>query len=309
MRIRVLCLTLVVTVTAGFATMPDSRLVAAGGGSQPAVGKFAAAPDQLFTDKDVTLRYRELGTGTPVVLIHGYTAALESQMPLADALAASHHVIAFDVRGFGKSSKFADTAKFGPTLVHDVVRLLDHLKIPRAHLIGHSMGALIAANVAAQHPTRVVSAALIAAPFYADKATFRKEVAPWVADLESGKGLTSFMRWLFPRMEPAVAANFNDGVMKGNDLPSLIAVMRSLPELAIAGLRTADVPSLVAVGTGDPLHPLSVAFAESSPSAKLMEIDGADHLNVVAHPDVVRGMRELLQDAAAKTSGPAVVAH
>jgi pimeloyl-ACP methyl ester carboxylesterase len=110
-------------------------------------------------------------------------------------------------------------------------------------------------------------------------------------------------------MEPAVAANVNAGVMKGNDLPSLIAVMRSLPELAIAGLDTATVPSLVAVGTGDPLHPLSVAFAKSSRSAKLMEIDGADHLNVVAHPDVVRGMRELLQDAAAKTSGPAAVAH
>ena len=309
MRVRALYLTVVSVLALGVGALPEPRAMASAGATQAPLGKFATASDQLFTADGVTLRYRQFGTGTPVVLIHGYTASLESQTLLADALAASHRVIAFDVRGFGKSSKFADAKQFGRKMVDDVVRLLDHLEISRAHLIGHSMGALIAANVAAQHPTRVASAALIAAPFYASPATFSKEVAPWVADLESGKGLTSFMRWLFPAMEPAVAAGFNAQVMQGNDLPSLIAVMRSLPELAIAGLRTSDVPSLIAVGTGDPLHPLSVAFAKSSRGARLLEVDGADHLNVLANSDVLSAMRQLLQGTATKTSGPLAVAH
>jgi pimeloyl-ACP methyl ester carboxylesterase len=186
--------------------------------------------------------------------------------------------------------------------VDDVVRLMDHLKIPRAHLVGHSMGALISANVAARYPSRVSSVTLIAGPFYPDKATFTKETARWVADLEGGKGLANFMQWLFPKMEPAVATGASAQALKANDLPSLIAVMRTLPDLTIAGLSSPGVPAVVAVGTGDPLHPLSVDFANASANAKLLEIEGADHINVAANPDVIRAMRELIQRAAV-TSG------
>ena len=267
----------------------------------PAFPRLAMAPDQLLTAEGVTLRYKELGAGDAVVLIHGYTASLESLTPLADSLAPTHRVIALDVRGFGKSSKFAEASRFGQHLVDDVVRLMDHLKVDRAHLIGHSMGALIAANVAARYPARVSSAALVAGPFYADKATFTKEAARWTADLESGKGLTNFLQWLFPKMAPAMAAGMSEQAVKGNDLPSLIAVMRSLPELAIEGLRARDVPAVVAVGTGDPLHPLSVRFAKSSDGVKLLELNGADHITVIANPEVGRAMRELLQRGTTRT--------
>lgn len=268
-------------------------------GQTPAASKFAAATDRYLTGDGVTLRYRELGSGTPVVLIHGYTASLESLTALANALSADHRVIAFDVRGFGQSSKFADPARFGAQMVEDVIRLLDHLRLPRAHLVGHSMGALIAANVAARHPGRVASAGLIAAPFYPDKATFAAETARWTADLESGAGLANFIQWLFPTIAPALAQGLNVQMMKVNDLPSLIAVMRSLPELAIAGLPDAGVPALVTVGTGDPLHLLSTAFAKASPSARLLEIDGADHLAIVAHPEVLRALRDTMARAVA----------
>jgi pimeloyl-ACP methyl ester carboxylesterase len=267
-------------------------------GQAPASGTFAAAADQRLTADGVTLRYRELGSGDPVVLIHGYTQSLESLTLLADSLAPSHRVVAFDVRGFGQSSKFAEPARFGSQMVDDVVRLLDHLGIERAHLVGHSMGALIAAHVAARYPDRVASAGLIAAPFYLDKPTFTTEAARWSADLENGRGLVDFLQWLFPKMEAPVVAGFSAQIMKGNDLPSLIAVMRSLPDLAIAGMSPGSaVPALVAVGTGDPLHPLSTAFAKASPSARLLEIEGADHITIVSHPDVLRALRETMQRA------------
>jgi pimeloyl-ACP methyl ester carboxylesterase len=268
--------------------------------AQPAVGVFATAPDQMFTADGVTLRYREIGAGDPVVLIHGYTTALESQTGLANALATTNRVVAFDVRGFGKSSKFAVPDRFGQLMVDDVVRLMDHLKMTRAHLVGHSMGALIAANVAARYPKRVASATLIAGPYYRDKPTFTKESERWLGDLESGTGLVNFMQWLFPKMEPAMAAGLNGQAMKSNDLPSLIAVMRTLPQLAIAALPGSATPVVVAVGTGDPLHPLSVEFAKSSPGAKLLEIQGADHVSVAASPDVMRAMRAVI---AAKPPG------
>jgi pimeloyl-ACP methyl ester carboxylesterase len=269
--------------------------------AQPSASALAAATDQLFSADGVTLRYREAGTGDAVVLIHGYSATLESQLGFAKALASTNRVVALDVRGFGQSSKFAEPERFGQLMVDDVVRLMDHLKIARAHLVGHSMGALIAANVAARYPTRVASATLIAGPFYRDKPTFTKEAGRWVSDLEGGKDLANFLQWLFPKMEPAMATGMNAQAMKANDLPSLIAVMRTLPELAIAGLPAKTVAVVVAVGTGDPLHPLSVAFAESSPGAKLLEIPGADHVSIAANPEVVQAMRAAIAGKPAGT--------
>ena len=263
--------------------------------AQAPAAVLAKAPDQTFTADGVSLRYRDVGAGDAVVLIHGYTASLESMFGIGGPLASSHRIVGFDVRGFGESSKFSEPSRYGQAMVDDVVRLLDHLKIERAHLVGHSMGALIAANVAARYPARVRSATLIAGPFYADKATFTKEARPWVADLESGKGLQNFMTWLLPAMDPKVIAAFSAQAVKANDLASLIAVMRSLPELAIPGLKASGVKALVAVGTGDPLHTLSGSFAKTSMGVRLVEVEGADHISIAASPDVIRAMRDLLQ--------------
>jgi pimeloyl-ACP methyl ester carboxylesterase len=293
MRFGVLSLTVSCALTLGVPLSISNTVIAAGAAGQPAAGAFTTANDQMFSADGVSLRYREIGTGDPVVLIHGYSAALESQTGIANALASTNRVVALDVRGFGRSSKFGAPERFGQLIVDDVVRLMDHLKIARAHLVGHSMGALIAANVTARYPARVASATLIAGPFYPDKATFAKEAAPWVADLENGKGLVDFMRWLFPKMEPKMAAGMSGQAVKLNDLPSLIAVMRTLPELAISRLP-ATVPVVVAVGTGDPLHPLSVQFAKASPGANLLEIEGADHVSIAASPDVMRAMRAVI---------------
>jgi pimeloyl-ACP methyl ester carboxylesterase len=256
---------------------------------------LANAPDQQFTADGVTLRYRELGTGTPIVFIHGYSAALESMAGIARALPDTHRKVALDVRGFGRSTKFAEPAKFGQLMVDDVIKLMDHLKIQRAHLVGHSMGALIAANVAARYPARVGSASLVAGPFYADEATFSKETGRWAADLESGAGLVNFMKWLFPAMKPEMAGMMNAGALKSNDLPSLIAVMKSLPKLALAGLPKNGSTALLVAGTGDPLFPLSPAFAKQSPGSRMLEIANADHLSVITNAEAVNAMNEIVQ--------------
>lgn len=273
-----------------------SALVTASGPQQstpPAAAKPAllAAIDQELTAADVTLRYRDAGAGDALILIHGYSAALESMGGIAGALPPPYRTIALDVRGFGRSSKFAEASRFGQLMVDDVVRLMDHLKIARAHVLGHSMGALIAANVAARYPDRVSSAVLVAGPFYADEATFTHETSRWVTDLENGAGLKNFMLWLFPAFKPQMADMVNAQALKANDLPSLIAVMRSLPRLTIAGLPKDGNKALLVAGTGDPLFPLSSAFAKQSPGARLVEVPGADHVNVIMNADAVAAMR------------------
>ena len=251
------------------------------------------AADQAFTADGITLRYRDAGTGDPIVLIHGYGTTLESMGGIAKTL-PEYRLVALDVRGFGRSSKFSEPARFGQHMVDDVVRLMDHLKIQRAHVLGHSMGALIAANVAARYPDRVATATLVAGPFYSDEPTFERETNRWTADLESGKGLNNFMLWLFPGWKPEMASMANAGAMKSNDLGSLIAVMRSLPKMAIAGLPRNGDKALVVAATGDPLFPLSPAFVKRSPGARIVEVAGADHANVIAYPEAVTAIRERL---------------
>ena len=108
---------------------------------------------------DVTLHARDQGSGTPVVLLHGWPDTGDLWRHQVPALTmAGYRVIAPDLRGFGGSSKPTDLAAYtAPVLVGDVVGLLDALGIQRAHLVGHDWGAALTWMTAALVPDRVAS--------------------------------------------------------------------------------------------------------------------------------------------------------
>ena len=276
-----------------FAVLLSGTLIATIHAQQAAVAtatpSLATAADQQFTSGDVTIRYRDLGTGDPIIFIHGYSASLETMFGIANALPAEHRKIAMDARGFGRSTKFASAEKFGQLMVDDVIKLMDHLKIQRAHLVGHSMGALIAANVVSRYPDRVSTAALVAGPFW-DEPQITIEAKRWTTDLEAGNGLTNFALWLLPGITQQAAAMTSAGMLKANDLPSLTEVMRALPKLKIAGLPRNGDKALLIAGTVDPLFPTSTAFAKQSPGSTMLEVQGANHVNVIVNPEAVKAM-------------------
>ena len=119
--------------------------------------------DKYFDGNGVRLRYVEAGRGEPVILVHGFTESLEaagwvSPGAIFDVLSRDFHVVAFDTRGHGKSDKPHDVGRYGAEMVEDVARLLDHLGIRAAHLVGYSMGGYLVAKFAAKHPDRVLTA-------------------------------------------------------------------------------------------------------------------------------------------------------
>ena len=88
--------------------------------------------------------------GQPVVLLHGFSGSLDTgwvETGVLPTLASDYRVIALDSRGHGKSDKPHDPQSYGLQMGQDVVRLLDHLHIARAHIVGHSMGAGITAKL------------------------------------------------------------------------------------------------------------------------------------------------------------------
>jgi pimeloyl-ACP methyl ester carboxylesterase len=108
---------------------------------------------------DVTLEVEDTGAGTPVLLLHGWPDAANVWRHQVPALAADHYrVLAPDLRGFGGSSRPAEVEAYvAPRMVGDVIGLLDHLSIERAHLVGHDWGAAISWMTAALVPDRVAS--------------------------------------------------------------------------------------------------------------------------------------------------------
>lgn len=262
---------------------------------------LAKAPDQFFTSGDVRLRYRETGHGEPVIVLHGFTRSLEDWVGVGDSLAFDHRVIALDERGCGQSTRFTESARFGREMADDVVRLMDQLHISRAHLVGHSMGASVAANVAIRYPARVATASLLAPPSFPDSAAFAQRNAAWVADLDAGRGMVPMLNWLFPDWPDSAAVMASADAVTRNSSATLSAVLRSMGGLMVpeATVTTARVPMVAVVGTRDPLIVQTRWLASRWPGARLLEIPGADHGVIAGDPATLAAMRQLMRSAAA----------
>jgi pimeloyl-ACP methyl ester carboxylesterase len=103
------------------------------------------------------LYYEVSGSGTPLVLLHGGMLTIDLNFSgLIPTLAQRHQVIGVEMQGHGRTNDI-DREITPAALAGDVVALLDHLGIDRAHVFGHSMGAAVALELAVQHPGRVRS--------------------------------------------------------------------------------------------------------------------------------------------------------
>jgi pimeloyl-ACP methyl ester carboxylesterase len=103
------------------------------------------------------LYYEIHGQGTPLVLLHGGLLTIDINFSgLIPTLAKRHQVIAVELQGHGRTADI-DREITPANSATDVVALLDHLRIDRAHILGHSMGAAVALELAVNHPTRVRS--------------------------------------------------------------------------------------------------------------------------------------------------------
>jgi len=121
------------------------------------------AEDFFFNSAGVRIHYTVEGKGEPVVLIHGWGVDLKwcwDEPGTIRALAEHYQIIAIDNRGHGRSDKPHDPQQYGMNMVTDVIRLLDHLKIQKAHIVGYSMGGMIAEVLLAEYPERVRTATI-----------------------------------------------------------------------------------------------------------------------------------------------------
>ena len=126
-------------------------------------GAAGAVVSQTLDAHGVDIHYLIDGAGVPVVLIHGLdsSAPINWQLPgTLAALAEGHQVIALDLPGYGRSDRPSAAAAYGMQWVEDIVLLLDRLNIGKVHIVGYSMGGIVALKFIAEHPDRVLSGIL-----------------------------------------------------------------------------------------------------------------------------------------------------
>ena len=113
---------------------------------------------QIRMKDGVSLYYEEAGDGTPIVFIHEYAGDWRTWEPQMRFFSRAHRCITYSQRGYPPSDVPTDPAKYGQNLaVDDVVALMDALNIDKAHVVGHSMGALTALLVGVKYPERCLS--------------------------------------------------------------------------------------------------------------------------------------------------------
>src|SRR5262245_18243970 len=257
----------------------------------------ARAEDQFFDSSGVKIHYVVEGSGEPVLLIHGFTIDLERQWRtpgVIAALAKDHKVIAYDDRGHGKSDKPHEPKQYGLQMIEDAARLLDHLQIKRAHVVGYSMGATITNNLLTVHPDRVISATLggAAAKLEGDnEPSFDEQFAE---DIESGRGITRLAQFLTPPGRPLPTEEqlkvVNAGFYSRNDAKALAAVIRGLRDLNVAEAKAKanQVPVLALIGSLDPLTGRVEKMGTKLTGMSTVIIEGADHMNTPGRPEFAK---------------------
>ena len=246
---------------------------------------------QTFDSGGVRIAFLDQGVGAPILLIHGFASSMRFNWidPGWVSLLARNgfRVVALDNRGHGDSEKLYDVAAYGaPLMAEDARRLLDHLGIERADVMGYSMGARVTAFLALAHPARVRSAIFgglggnMLRPMQGTDKIAQALEAASIDDVADA----------YARTFRAFADR------TGSDRKALAACIRSAREpLTVEMVARIACPVLVATGTEDVVGGSAEELAAVIPGAEALPIPRRDHMQAVGDRVYKEGVLDFLR--------------
>jgi pimeloyl-ACP methyl ester carboxylesterase len=246
---------------------------------------------QTFDSDGVRIAFLDQGAGAPILLIHGFASSMRFNWIDPGWVGLLNRngfrVIAFDNRGHGDSQKLYDDAAYGaPLMAEDARRLLDHLGIEQADVMGYSMGARITAFLALAHPGRVRSAMFgglggnMLRPMQGTDKIAQALEAASIDDVTDANARTF--------------RAFADRT--GSDRRALAACIRSAREPLTAEIvARIACPVLVATGTEDVVGGSAEELAAVIPGAEALPIPRRDHMLAVGDRIYKEGVLDFLR--------------
>jgi len=240
-----------------------------------------------FRHDDVDIYYELAGSGKPLLLIAGLASDQAFWQPSRDALAGERQLILVDNRGTGRTTP-ADVATSIADMAGDCAALLAHLKLSRVDVAGHSMGGMIAQELALRAPD-LVDRLVLASTAPAVNARNNDLFASWAtlfAQIDRRAWFRNLYFWVLSTRFFASPKTVDALLTLAATYPyqqTAVALRNQVDAIArfdvSARLSSLTARTLVLAGTEDLLFPIAeaAAFAKSIPHATFVAVEGAAH--------------------------------
>ena len=206
----------------------------------------------------IRIAFSSEGSGDPVVLIHGLHSSTELNWRnpgIVKKLAQNYQVICLDLPGHGESDKPESKDAYGLQMAHDVGKIMEHLKVRKAHIVGYSLGGMVALKFAAVHSDMTLSVTLCG------------------------------MGWM---KEGGLLQRFWNNMAGRESSRTPEACVKGIAELALSEteLKAISQPVTVIIGSDDPVKRLYVKPLQAArPDWPVVEISGGGHLTTIKMPE------------------------
>lgn len=251
-----------------------------------------------MTKNNIQLAYDDVGSGAPVVLLHGFPFNRSLWKSQLEVLKSQYRVIAPDLRGHGESEVTNGTVTM-EMMAQDVASLMDSLEIQSAALGGLSMGGYVALAFVRLFPHRVKALVLADTRAAADTDE-GKQNRKVQADKALSEGMKPIADGMLPKLVTAdTLANRADvvahvkGMMMNTPAEGAAAALLGMGERQDQRefISKIEVPTLILVGRDDPITPLadSELMNERMPGSRLVVVDNAAHVSNLEQAEVFNG--------------------
>lgn len=239
----------------------------------------------------ISMYYEVQGKGVPLVLIQGFAGDHQAWFFQTSVFKKYYKVITFDNRGIGRSGRSGEAYSI-KTMADDVIGLMDSLHIDKAHILGLSLGGIVAQEIAISYPERVIKL-ILGSTFTGKEIGDAHPEVMKVLGVQEGspdvdirnidfKKLMNFMvssafnRWLF-RMVLVPLSKYS---MRSVDAEGALRQLQSVADYdTLDRLQLIKAPTLVLTGTGDRIVSPSKSdlIASKIANARLVKVKGGSH--------------------------------
>ncbi len=255
-----------------------------------------------ITDDGFKLYCEETGTGTPVIFVHEFAGDYRSWELQVRHFGQRYRVITFNARGYSPSDVPEEVSAYSQNrAVDDIVAVLDHFRIERAHIVGLSMGGFAALHFGFRHPARARSLTVAGCGYGAEpsqRETFRAE-AETIAAFIKKEGMAAFAnkyaygpsRVQFENKDPRGFAEFKRMLAEHSATGSAntqLGCQRERPSLYDLGeqMKALTLPALILTGDEDfPCLAPGILMKRNIPTAALSVMPNCGHTINLENPD------------------------